>query len=105
MAKAETWKQRVREWKQSGLTARQFADAHGLQAASLYFWSSRLQRDSVQALPAAPRFVALRTLSSELASSTTGCELHVRPGLRISIAADIDRVLLRDLLDLLLERS
>lgn len=38
----EIWRKRVRQWKASGLTARKFAERHGLAASTLHYWSWRL---------------------------------------------------------------
>jgi transposase len=42
-SRAEQWRIRVRSWKRSGLTARQFAEIEGLSAGTLRWWSSRLR--------------------------------------------------------------
>lgn len=36
------WERLVGEWRESGLSARQFAAAHGLTDASLRYWGTRL---------------------------------------------------------------
>ena len=53
MARAtrEQWAKRVEQWKQSGLTAREFARRRGLAARSLSWWKWRL---SSAARPAPP---------------------------------------------------
>ncbi len=40
----EQWFELVGRWKSSGLTARQFAERHGLRASTLLSWSSRFSR-------------------------------------------------------------
>ena len=39
------WSDRVRRWKAGGLTAKEFAEPHGLSVERLYHWSSRLRRE------------------------------------------------------------
>jgi transposase len=38
------WKERVRRWKSSGMTAQEFAAREGVSANRLHVWSGRLQR-------------------------------------------------------------
>jgi transposase len=38
------WKDRVRRWKSSGMTAQDFAAREGVSANRLHVWSGRLQR-------------------------------------------------------------
>lgn len=39
---ARRWRRIVVDWRQSGLSAPQYAEKRGLSAQTLYFWSSRL---------------------------------------------------------------
>lgn len=48
------WSDRVRRWKQSGLTAAAFASREALHPSTLRWWASRLRRE------ARPAFVELR---------------------------------------------
>jgi len=41
----EQWSERVRRWKDGGLTARQFASETGLNYHTLLWWSSHLKRE------------------------------------------------------------
>jgi transposase len=43
---SQDWAQDVRAWKRSGLTAKEYAKAHGLSASTLMWWSWRLKRDA-----------------------------------------------------------
>ncbi len=40
----EEWRKRVEHWKDSGLTAKQFAADTGINAGTLQFWSCKLKR-------------------------------------------------------------
>jgi hypothetical protein len=44
MASRAQWKQRVAQWKKSGLTAEVFGAEHGLNPGTLRWWSSALRR-------------------------------------------------------------
>jgi hypothetical protein len=92
MAKTRSrqWADHVRRWRRSGLPARAYADQHGLNAATLYGWSSRLGREKaarpahfieVSAPIAAPRPVVVRVGAVE-----------------ISVDAGFDAQLLRDVI-------
>lgn len=48
-----TWRRRVTSWRASGQTADEFATAHGITAATLRWWASRLKHEAATA-PAAP---------------------------------------------------
>jgi transposase len=41
----EVWRERIRRWAASGLTAREFAQKHGLRAGTLTWWRWRLGRE------------------------------------------------------------
>lgn len=47
------WIERVEQWRQSGLTAREYAAQAGLNAGTLCYWKWRLSRDA-SAQKAAP---------------------------------------------------
>jgi len=58
----EIWRERVRQWKASGLTAREFAARHGFEASTLHYWSWRLgtkKRGAGARGQAVPSFVEL----------------------------------------------
>lgn len=42
------WRREVRAWKRSGLTAKEYADEHGLLASTLTWWRWRLKRDAAK---------------------------------------------------------
>jgi transposase len=49
MAKREEWIKRIERWKDSGLTAREYAAEAGLTEKSLHFWSWKLRKERTQA--------------------------------------------------------
>jgi transposase len=44
----ERWSVRVEEWKQSGLTAREYAARAGLNVGTLGYWKWKLSRDAAR---------------------------------------------------------
>jgi transposase-like protein len=42
-SKVSLWRERVADWRASGLTADEFASRHGLVAGTLRWWSRRLE--------------------------------------------------------------
>ena len=79
------WAKRVERWKQSGLTAAAFAAREGLNAGTLFWWSSRLGR-SVAAPPVVEVVVpsmAEASGSTLAAEVTGGARVMVPPLARI----------------------
>lgn len=46
MARAQIWAERVTEWRESGLSASEFAKGRDFRAGTLRWWSSRLRREA-----------------------------------------------------------
>ena len=91
-ALADLWRQRLRRFEQSGLSAGAFCAKEGVSAPSLYAWRRRLrQRPAVPSIPLAPppadgaRLVPVRLLPAApvevvlpgglVLRLTTGCDL------------------------------
>ena len=51
----EVWEKRVARWRDSGLSAREFAAEVGVNAGTLGWWSSRLRQDEPGKAAPAPR--------------------------------------------------
>jgi hypothetical protein len=47
-ANRDEWQQRVDRWKESGLTAKEFAAEMGLNAGTLQFWKYKLKKRDVR---------------------------------------------------------
>ena len=45
-SKHEEWTRRVREWRESGLTAQEYAARLGVSVPSLYHWRSKLRAEA-----------------------------------------------------------
>jgi len=82
------WAERVRRWRASGRTAREFAAREGLHPRTLQWWSSALRR--------APKPPAFIELSVPVAPTTPArIEVVVREGVRIVVSGGFDAELLR----------
>lgn len=93
-ATAAEWAERVRAWRASGQSARQFAQATGYSSKMLVWWSSALaRRERRQPRVALARVVRVVVPAAPLVVS-------VGPA-RIEVQAGFDRALLRDVVDAL----
>jgi hypothetical protein len=109
-ARAE-WAKRVERWKDSGLTAKEFAGELGINPRSLVFWKWQLKRDGLgtpaiarEQPPKVPRRRSAAKLPLvELRPSLmeTRIELELGAGRRLKIPAGFDVDSLRRLLSLL----
>lgn len=111
----EEWAKRVERWKDSGLTAKEFAAELGINPRSLVFWKWQLSRQSAVEPKAAAgkKARALKTPRSErlalveltpVASVSAGFELELGQGRRLTIPSTFDAESLRRLL-IVLERA
>ena len=80
------WKSHVEQWKRSGLSKQAYCREHGLKAASLYRWCTRL-RDREKAKPS---FIPVRLPS--IAANGYALELELVDGRMLRIGADADPV-------------
>jgi transposase len=114
MARAtrEIWADRIRRWRQSGLTAARYAERTGLNANTLRHWNwllgktGRRRRAAASAQRTqAPTFVEIfagmtpPTPSENDAHRAEPFELVLREGVRLRIATSFDAAALRRLLD------
>jgi len=107
----ETWAKRVEHWKDSGLTAKEYAAETGLKAPSLSWWKWRLAstatattRATVRTArrtrrPEAPPPVTLVELPS--ATAAEPFEVLLSSSLRVRVPSTFDAGALRRLLDVL----
>jgi transposase len=111
MARAtrEVWADRVRRWKQSGLTAAAYAERTGINANTLRHWSWELgksarRRRGARARRTAPTFVEVLAGVTQRPPESVVVfaepfELVLRDGVRLRIAPSFDAAALRRLLD------
>lgn len=90
---AETWRDRVRRWKESGLSSREFAKQEGLgRPQALSYWAYQLKRRGCDASPELARAQVLRVvrLDTETPSGGDGVEIVVAGGARVVVHARSD---------------
>ncbi len=100
----EQWLKRVQRWKDSGLTAREFAAEMGFSVHTLRYWSGRLRvedrdRGAATVVGPRPKFIEVtEALSGAKADrGESGLELLVADVV-IRVAAGFDEHTLRQLL-------
>ena len=95
------WAERVREWRASGKTAEEFAEAFEFEASTLRYWASRLKTGADKAGPVIAQVVRRRrrSLSPQEGSATSlpAHEVEVVIGVaRIVVRRGFDVELLRE---------
>jgi hypothetical protein len=100
-ATAEMWRERVVRWKQSGLTARQFAEREGIgRPTALSWWQHHLKQQKTEPNDAATlkliRLEPVATTAKADAPIELQCGRH-----RVIVRPDFDDALLRRVLDVL----
>jgi hypothetical protein len=102
---AEEWQKRVERWRESGLSADQFAAELGINAGTLRFWQYKLGKakgvgadaePAKKVTPAVPTFVEVRSGSHD-----ARFELELGNGRRIRVPAGFDPKALESLLAVL----
>lgn len=102
------WLEIVGRWRQSGQTAAEYAERHGLHAGTLAVWGSKLRAEVPAARRAAPPpssgFLPVRLVDGEPAASRerAGGEIEVvlRNGRRVVVRGDFGNDALSRLLEL-----
>jgi hypothetical protein len=109
-ADRETWAKRVERWKDSGLSAAQFATEIGVSARALSWWKWQLGRGE-KAKPVRRRPKARRVPLSPMtfvemsAPAASGAlEIVLPSGVRIRVPAGVDSDALGRVLDVLEKR-
>ena len=120
-AKEQFWRQMVRCWQDSGLSVRVFCNRRAISEPSFYAWRRILtERDCepgagsdrsgtngrVEALPEKPRFVPVRVIADDTASSppAAGIEVLLASGTVIRVPRGVDRQTLADVIAALEQR-
>jgi hypothetical protein len=103
----EEWRKRVERWKDSGLTAQQYATELGIKASTLQYWKHKLGKpelapgresgrvSQVEALP------SLLELEPIVTASAATFELELGGGRRLRIPVGFDAPSLERLLEVL----
>jgi hypothetical protein len=103
---AEEWQKRVERWRESGLSADQFAAELGINAGTLRFWQYKLgkakrreagaERPAKKAMPTVPTFVEVRSGNND-----ARFELELGNGRRIRVPERFDPKALEQLVAVL----
>lgn len=99
MATRDTWVRRVQDWKWSGLTAAEYAAGEGLNAMTLRWWSSQLNRPA----PRTPPVVEVVGAAVARRESDSDFEVVLADDTRVVVPAGFDAGGLRRLLGVLRE--
>jgi transposase len=111
-----TWAKRVERWKDSGLTAKEFASEVGISADSLSWWKWRLSSTSGGSSkststrrrarrPAPETSAPLTFVELPTATPAEPFEIVLPSSLRVRVPSGFDAAALRRLLDVLGVRS
>lgn len=100
--KEQHWRQRIRDWQDSGLSVRAFCARRGLSQQSFYAWRRELQRRDSEK----PLFVPVRLQVNELSAPVGhALEVFLASGRSIRVPPGFDAGTLRQLLAVLEEGS
>lgn len=104
----DEWRRRVERWKDSGLTAKEFAAETGINAGTLQFWQYKLKggaRPTKRSRPRPPADTILSSLVEVRAPVTTIAdqrfEIELVNGRRVRVAAGFEPTALKTLLAML----
>ena len=107
----ETWAKRVERWKDSGLTAKEFAEELGINAHSLAWWKWRLAARKPSARPTPSRRAKrqppvgpLTFVEVPSAEASDSIEVVLPSSVRVRVPATFDALALGRLLDVLEQR-
>lgn len=111
MSELEMWKQRVAEWKASGLKASAYCAGRDFEVKRLYQWATRLNRIEAESPESRVRMarVVLRgrqeaPATREPAGQGTGVSIELQ-GVRVVVPPGVDRATLSAVLDALDARA
>ena len=98
--KEQQWRQRLRQWRASGLTVRAFCEERGLSQPSFYAWRRVLvERDAESAV-----FVPVQVVSGEPRAAESAIELVLGERGVVRVHPGFDAATLRQLLAVLEEK-
>ncbi len=102
--KERFWRQAIRRWRKSGLTAQAFCLDNGLSPANLYAWQRTLTERDAEAIPFAQVHVLAEETSNPLSPAAGAAFELVLANCRVlRIGTHFDAATLRRLLPLLEE--
>ena len=89
---ASEWSELIAQWQASGVTARVFAEQHGLNAGTLCWWRTRLRKRETSAKAASSRarsFTEVR-VAKAATDPAGGMEVVARSGRVIRLQGAVD---------------
>ena len=103
---AEEWQKRIERWRDSGLTADQFAAETGINAGTLRFWGYKLNQAKREtagiAAPPKKRRRAVRSfIEVRTTASDSSFDLELGNGRRLRVPSGFESEALERLLELL----
>ncbi len=106
MTETETkWAERVRAWRASGRTAREFAEGQESRPSTLTYWASQLRRlastESGADGKRAPRVRMVQVVARAAVASREDTVVVAVGTARIVVRAGFDRALLREVIEAL----
>jgi hypothetical protein len=103
MTETETkWSERVREWKGSGKTAKQFVEGRDFKASTLVYWASCLRRGSGTVARRGKREPRIRMARVVAVPPRADDAIVIAVGAaRVAVRAGFDRALLRQVVEAL----
>ncbi len=100
-ASRDEWRTRVERWKDSGLTAKEFAAETGINAGTLQFWSHKLRKaepSSTLRRTPAPMASSLVEVRPVTATQDLRFEIELGNGRRLRVPTVFDSTALKALL-------
>jgi transposase len=90
------WRGLIEAQERSGLSAREFADLQGITLSTLYWWRSRLRRDTTELVPV--EVVSHQMVASGAERATAPFELSLDDSVTLRVHPGFDEAELRRLL-------
>ena len=103
-ASATEWAERVRAWRSSGLSSKEFCRGRGFAAQTLLWWSSQLGRKGVTTRTAREPSVTLARVVSKVSPREVSARAAIRldvDGARVEVLPGTDRSTLSMVLETL----
>ena len=106
-ASREEWQKRVARWRESGLSAEQYASELGINAGTLKFWKYKLGQPAAKPKRATVRDekqgneLPLVEVRAAVTAPTTHFELELRGGRRLRVPGTFEDAALKRLVCLL----
>jgi transposase len=97
--KERQWRRWIKQWRESGLSVRDFCAQYGLAMANFYNWRRVLERRAAEE----PTFVPVQVVSDAMPTQASALEVVLVDGRMVRVAPGFDATTLRQLLAVLQE--